>query len=553
MIRDNLIQFFRSSRVHLIVGLFVVIPFLVSNISFLSNHLNTTFDDSYMFFRYAGNVLDGHGIAWNPDGVQTYGVTSLLYLFVIVLTSWMFPAAGSGPVLTVTSFVLGSLAMAVLIVWSFKAGISEFVRRYRFLFPFLVMIVLISSDHYLLHSTSGMDTTLALLCNVLLVITTLEWTKRPIRSNLIQLVLAAYACFLARPDLLLYAVLFPLLYAWYFLSEERSKNLIRFCLIISLILLADTFIKNWMFGDPLPLPFYTKRVGFYDGYRGGFMWNPISYLFQFFRLMFPFITILLFTTTARNWRLVVAFFSPVLLTFFYFFSVTQVMGFWARYYFPAIPFFVIASFLTLDQRINESQPMLKLNIFFRGAITAFVMLFLFLPLLQSAFEKIYETRIMPQPRIYRSELSRNLKDILPDLGWRRSIVAMSGICSQLPADTRVAMSEYGLVGASAPQILIIDLLGLHDPFFARNGFSTTELFNRKPDLIWFPPPEYSKIFASIQDAPTLLEDYDYFPGVFDTGLAIRRDSEHYELILEILAKTWLEYYPGVEIKRYPNE
>jgi len=40
-------------------------------------------DDAYMFSRYAHNILNNGAIAWNPDGVPTYGATSLLYLAVV--------------------------------------------------------------------------------------------------------------------------------------------------------------------------------------------------------------------------------------------------------------------------------------------------------------------------------------------------------------------------------------------------------------------------------------------------------------------------------------
>jgi len=46
-----------------------------------------------------------------------------------------------------------------------------------------------------------------------------------------------------------------------------------------------------------------------------------------------------------------------------------------------------------------------------------------------------------------------------------------GWLSEAPPGTSFAMSEHGLVGAHASRAVIIDLLGLHDPFFARNGFS----------------------------------------------------------------------------------
>lgn len=550
---DNFLKFLRSKWLHLGLGILISIPFFVSNFRFLTENLNTTFDDAYMFYRYAGNFLNGYGIAWNPDGVQTYGVTSLLYLFLIIVMAGLFSSLGSGPILTITSFMMGMLTIVILVVWTFKAGISKLVERYRFLFVSLVLVVMLSSKIYLLHSTSGMDTTLAILCTTLMGITAVNWVRTPKVHNLFLLVLAAYASFLTRPDLLLYAVLFPVFYGWYFLQENRNGNIFRFIGVISLLLLLDALIKYWVFGDPLPLPFYTKSVGFYDGYKGMSMWNPMTYLFQFFRLAFPFIAIMIFSMTAGNWKLALVFLVPVLLTFTYFFSVIQIMGFWARYYIPALPLFIIGSLLILDKRAQEAEysPPSKLPL--RGAVVFMVFLFLFVPFTQSSFEKLYEAKLMPPVKIFKSALSQTLVDELPYMSWRRSIEAMARMCAQFPPETIVAMSEYGLVGASAPQIYIVDLLGLHDPFFAHNGFSAVELFNRSPDLIWLPPSDYSKIYSSIQDDPTFLADYEYFPGVFNTGLAVRRNSKHYERITELLQSLLQEYYPGIEITSYPIE
>lgn len=552
MKKGYFLQNLQDTRLHAILALAVVTLFIIPNVFFLIEQINTKFDDAYMFIRYAVNFLNGHGIAWNPDGIQTYGVTSLLYLLVIITGRWLFPLAGDGAVLSVSSFVIGLLVLVAVTAGSIKAATSEFFRKYRLLFPVFATIVLMSSDHYRLHSVSGMDTTLSILCNTLLIVATIAWVGKPSRFSLTQLVIASYVCFLTRPDTLVYAILFPIMYGWFFLHEERIRTLSQFGLAIAAMLLLDMLAKFWIFGDPLPLPFYTKSAGYLDGYRDGSTWNPVSYLFIFFKEMFPFIVILVFSATKKSWRLILAFFVPVILTLAYFFSVTQIMGFWARYYFPALPFFAMGSFMVLDQRLHDPIPRLSLNFTIRGAVAILTAVFLFLPVSQSVMETVYESRLMPVPRIYKSAISRELDGKFTKLGWWTSITAMAEISSQLPAGTHIAMSEYGFVGAKSPQIYIIDLIGLNDPVFAHSGFSSEELFRRNPDIIWFPPPAYTKTVALIQDDPTLLAEYDYYPGAFDTGLAVRRGSGHYELIMKIVTTVWSKYYdPDVEMESYP--
>ena len=41
-------------------------------------------DDAYMFTRYADNLLATGKATWNPGGEPTYGLTSVLYLAVVV-------------------------------------------------------------------------------------------------------------------------------------------------------------------------------------------------------------------------------------------------------------------------------------------------------------------------------------------------------------------------------------------------------------------------------------------------------------------------------------
>lgn len=531
-----------------ILGIGVVIILFIINVNFLRGNLVTTFDDSYMFIRYARNLLDGHGIAWNPDGVQTYGVTSLVYMFLIAGGMALFPSAGYGPILSISATVLGLGFVAILALGTFWLAESDFLKKNRLLFPTFLSILLLSSMVFRLHGVSGMDTNLSVLCNALLIFAAIGWVKRPDYGSLTLLVITAYICFLTRPDALLYAILFPLVYGWFYFREGRVKQLAIFCMAMAVVLLADTLLKLWIFGDPLPLPFYSKKAGFYDGYRAEGEWNPIPYLFLFFTMMYPFIAVLIFSASSKNWRLIVAFFFPVLLTFLYLFSFTQIMGFWARYYYPALPFFVMGSFLVLDHRLRIPESVSFLS--WRALLTTIGLLFLLLPSVQSRLKESYEARFIGPLQAYKSEISRKLDNDYPKLGWRVSIKAMAELSAALPEGTRVAMSEYGYPGAMAPHVYIIDMVGLHDPYFAHNGFSSAELFRRQPDMIWFPVPAYSKMVASIQDDPTLFEEYIYYPYAFDNGVAVRRDSEHYDIIMKLLMQTWQKYSPEADLEPF---
>ena len=53
------------------------------------------------------------------------------------------------------------------------------------------------------------------------------------------------------------------------------------------LLLADAGVKTWVFGNPLPLPFYAKRGDFYAGYIGAARWNPVYATQDFLRYQAP--------------------------------------------------------------------------------------------------------------------------------------------------------------------------------------------------------------------------------------------------------------------------
>lgn len=543
MFRSKMWGTLSEPRARSMIGIVLLFVLFFFYLVFVFANLTTSFDDAYMFLRYADNVLNGHGIAWNPDGVQTYGATSLLYLLLIVLGRGLFSQADGSAVLVITSSVLGLASLIVMAVIGNRSAASEYFKSHRLALPLLLAFFFFLSPTFLFHATSGMDTTLAMLCNTLLIFAAMNWTAKQTAGSTAWLVLAAYASFLARPDNLIYAVLFPVIYGYFFHREQRMRMLVQFLAALIGVIALDTLVKYFIFGDPLPLPFYAKTVGYDDGYAGAFRWNPVAYLYDLFRALLPFLLFFIFSISKQTRMLAAAFFVPAAFTFAYYFSVTQIMGFGARYYFPSMPFFVIGGFLMLDLMLQQTSSVELFKQPMRVTTSIVVLLFLFLPPVRTFLENAYEQYFIPTAIVYESDLVKEVETALPELGWWESINIMADISSQLPAGTRISMSEYGLVGASAPQIMVIDPLGLHDPYFAHNGFSSAEFFSRKPDLIWFPNPDYTKIVASIQDDSTLWQEYDYYPGAFDYGIAIRKDAD--DTIRQIIEKSWSEKYPDV--------
>ena len=75
----------------------------------------TQFDDSYMFVRYANQLLNGNGMSWNPDGKTTYGATSLPYVWALAGILRVF-SGDPGSLLVGLSWFFGFLGVVMLIM-----------------------------------------------------------------------------------------------------------------------------------------------------------------------------------------------------------------------------------------------------------------------------------------------------------------------------------------------------------------------------------------------------------------------------------------------------
>jgi hypothetical protein len=122
--------------------------------------------------------------------------------------------------------------------------------------------------------------------------------------------------------------------------------------------------------------------------------------------------------------------------------------------------------------------------------------------------------------------------------------------SRLPPGTVAAMSEHGYIGAIAPDLVIIDLVGLHDRRIARSGFSAADLMQRRPDVIWGPHPDYRWIVEDIVRDAAFWREYDYYPSALNFGVALRRSSDRFGDISRIFAEEWALVYPGFSMSSY---
>jgi hypothetical protein len=519
---------------------------------FAFHHLGgSSFDDAYMFTRYAKHWLAGHGFSWNIGEGPAYGCTSTLYLFVITLFRRV-SVLTDGVLLRRTSALLGLLFVVSLFGTCYLVVTD--VRLRRLWVCLLVFPAVLLRKEFLFHCFTGMETTLALCCNTLLALLVILYSRRQSKLGLATCLMSAYCAFLARPDSGLYGLLLPPLFFWA-TGRELRRSAILYVVLFGCILGLDGFLKNKLFGYPIPLPFLAKRSGFYVGYLGGYQWNAGKYLVQFARVSLPFLVIVVLFVRRHSLARTLALLTPMVLTFLYLFTIVQIMGFVSRLYYPSLPFLASASFLALDSGLSwkdQSGILISKRLLLRIGIAALLAVFISLPATESAMEKLWAKLCLrsPQSVTARTRYITPAEEPLPKLGWWPSTLQVTALVSDLPEGASVAMSEYGLAGSFAPEMRIIDMVGLHDKQVAQNGFTADYLFSLKPDLIWLPHTDYAGIRQHILDCPDFYRDYAYYPTVFDYGIAVRTTSKYSNAIDEALRKAFNGAYPALDLKDY---
>jgi len=513
---------------------------------------HTSFDDAYMFTRYAKHWLAGAGFSWNPADGPSYGLTSVSYLFVITAVLGL-TGCSDALALTGTSFVAGLLSSLALVLLGFLIQGSKWSRRSWM--PVLVIPSLLLVPPFRYHSLTGMDTTLSLLANSLLACSVVGCNRRRSNPALALCLLSGYLSFLTRPDNGLYALLLPPLF---FVATDRSlwRYSSRYAVFFILILGLDLVLKQSLFGGIVPLPFFAKSSGFYQGYLGAHKWNPMTAMLCFWIAALPSVLLIVSTATRRTLKLLVAIAVPVIATFGYYTTVTQISGGQARYYYPSLPFFLLGAFMALTSSTEEvdGPPASYGPLGWRVLIGLVVLLPVLSPF-RSMASRLWESSAIGTPTAsrpntqYRTSTGRNL----PPLRWWNGIKEMTALLERMPKGVVLAASEYGIIGSHFPDMTIIDLVGLHDKIIAQGGFSAKYVFSRKPDIIWFPHSDYTHEVAEILDSDTFALRYAYYPGAYDYGIALRKTSSLFSAMKMEAEEEFLRVYSGLRMSDYIAE
>ena len=502
-----------------------------------------SFDDAYMFYRYATNIAHGLGVSWNPDGVPTYGMTSQLWVF-LILPLTALPLT-PGHALQLASWLAGCAALATMTVAVRRYSRSPWLQSPSGAFA-AVALPLAGNPIFAYHLTTGMDTMVTVWANAAVVLGILQYVARPSMVPALRVGVLSFAAVLARPDAGLCALGAPCL-VWLSLAGERRWNhLLGLCVLPAALVGGEVLLCQWYFGVPFPLGFYAKSVHSYAGFLS--QENAVHYAYMAALCAVPFIGVLGATVTRKQAPLLLALLLPVAATIAYLLTVRQVMGFVGRYYIPLLPYLVVPALLSIDAALVERVRLAR-RVVFGVAVAA--LSYLCIRPIEFRWERQYAIRVVPAAIPVPTPPDRASVE-LPDFGggWNPINPAIARMVAALPAGITVAASEVGYLACLAPRANIIDLVGLNDTRIGVHGFSMDDLLARSPDLIWLPHTAYTGLRALMLGDPRLFERYIVINDVFYYGVAIRRDSPMRGAIEKVLRTTWNDLYPSWRMADY---
>jgi len=529
-------------------GLYAWAGFLIAFFSEVTDLVpgKKLYDDAYMFLRYAKLWLAGYGESWNAGEGPVYGNTSQLHFFV-VLALRAFTSYSDRLVLSLSS-AIPALLFLLYLPWVCAKHAAVYSGKpgwIRYAFWFLTASAAFAYFTSIsMHFKTGMDACLSLLLHLLLIDCVLTYSKQPTRSRLILVAVVVYLAFLARPDNLMTCALFAFLGVMLLAKNYRSALVL--CVVTGVLVLLDGFIKWQYFGDVVPLAFYVKQQGFYEGFNDVISNSPWFSFSHFLYGVWPFALLLCWYCRRENFLMLGVMLIPALLTIFYYFTLQTIMNLEARYFFPFTVYFVMAAVLVVrhDIRAIFSAKGIFIALLFSG-------LYVGIGLIHEHRWTVAGFFTSAPTTCDDSALNRGA-DLpkLPPVPVKDSYHGVSDMMKLMPAGVTVAMTEHGYMGAFHTHVNILDMIGLHNREVAHQGYSTDWFYAKKPDAIWIPHWSYTCINAKTFSDPRFLQEYDFYPVLFLTGYAVRKDSTYYQPLNEALETVWESLYPGLSLEDY---
>ncbi len=258
------------SKKHLFWLLLICILFVIHAL-----FLSCVAEDAYISFRYAENLIQGHGLVWNVGEPPVEGYTNFLW---VILSALALVLGLPVPVFTQAVGIVSGIAI-VFLTYLYARRLLN-LADYS-LIPCLFLAV---SGPFATWAASGMETNFFALC----ILTGCYffarfWQGRHYRYLYVTAIALLIAT-LTRPEGFLIAAVLGILHLRFLYKSQ--ENICKASLLSLFIYLVPFLIYfTWRFsyfGYPLPNTFYAKTGGgIYQYLRGGIYLGYFSAYFIF--------------------------------------------------------------------------------------------------------------------------------------------------------------------------------------------------------------------------------------------------------------------------------
>ncbi len=515
-------------------------------------------DDSYMYLRYANNLINYGRISWNPGGEPTYGLTAPLYLSIVLP---LYLIVGN-PAFTLffSSFFCGLVFIGLLVFLLIKYMDTRI--EIKWLFLGLLFLSFGITSRLVNHFITGMDTCFALAVLTGYIIIMKWYNSHPTTSRAVLAGIWGGLVFWSRPDMMLYSAIIPASCYLFTRDKDHKKKALLILGISGGALLAVIILNHYLLGSFLPLPFYAKSTKAYGESVYIASRNIAGIQFVNYFKNHAWLVIIILSDILLNFKkwknealpvekgllIAVCFFI-----IYYRFFVLQVMGYNSRFYYPTLPAII---FLASQSLINLSEYIKPLaQSFLNGAKSNIKKSLLFvLAVLLALAPAGY---LINRTKSYASWLedvlsndkltSLSVQDILttPNVmlnpkSWENFYWIGIRRFALLPADLVAATTEIGYSGLIFDNKVVVDLAALNESEFALKGFSVDRLFEKyAPDLLYMPHHSYEEMNREIRDNLFFKNNYDYYPAsvlgnTFKLEVALKKTSPYYKEMQNIV-------------------
>ncbi|HWN42964.1 MAG TPA: hypothetical protein VNW71_12140 [Thermoanaerobaculia bacterium] len=204
-------------------------------------------DDAYISYRYAFNLIAGHGLVFNP-GERVEGYTNLLYVLLMVPVAWL-----TGPERVLAASVALNFGFAALALAQFSGFVS---RRLGDLPGGVAALLLAICPSIWIAVASGLETPLVLCLQVGIWIAAEEAVEGR-KNRLLLLAGLSVLLILTRAD----GFLMPGLAAVFLFLKGRRRGALAIAATAAATVALLVLWRLSYYGWPLPNTYYAKVSG----------------------------------------------------------------------------------------------------------------------------------------------------------------------------------------------------------------------------------------------------------------------------------------------------